>query len=264
MSSAFCLVALSNSSPSKTPFVKCPSRVFVTANFLLLYITNNKIPLNKESYGKIETYSSSREESIDPTSKPYPHSSLRSKFRVVLFPSIIYDCWRSKNWLFRDRKRRTFYLDFCKSYDRSGIVHRVWEFHQGVTRKRKRQGDRERERAWPYPRLPSLSLDPLSEGCTNIKVKFLALSFLLAERDRFNQKKKEWGRRISPIIGVERAHFLSWPLDHVRDIISSLFLSRIPSNLHFPCSSGNRRGSSVASIDRKYHITLQIGRFDAK
>lgn len=86
MSSAFCLVALSNSSPSKTPFVKCPSRVFVTANFLLLYITNNKIPLNKESYGKIETYSSSREESIDPTSKPYPHSSLRSKFRVVLFP----------------------------------------------------------------------------------------------------------------------------------------------------------------------------------
>lgn len=134
-----------------------------------------------------------RNQLIRPTSKLYPHSSLRSKFRVVLFPSIIYDCWRSKNWLFRDRKRRTFYLDFCKSYDRSGIVHRVWEFHQGVTRKRKRQGDRERERAWPYPRLPSLSLDPLSEGCTNIKVKFLALSFLLAERDRFNQKKKEWG-----------------------------------------------------------------------
>lgn len=122
---------------------------------------------------------------------------------------------------------------FLQMYDRPGILHHVWEFHQGVTRERKRK------RAWPYPRLPSLSLDPLSEGCTNIKVKFLALSFLLAERDRFNQKEKNRGKDI-PIIGVERAHFLSWPLDHVRDIISS-FLSRIPSNLHFPRSSGSRR-----------------------
>lgn len=84
MSSAFCLVALSNSSPSKTPFVKCPSRVFVTANFLLLYITNNKIPLNKESYGKIETYSSSREESIDPTDLLKAVSPLLSPFKVSL------------------------------------------------------------------------------------------------------------------------------------------------------------------------------------
>lgn len=263
MSSAFCLVALSNSSPWKTPFVKCPSRVFVTANFLLLYITNNKIPLNKESYGKIETYSSSREESIDPTDLKAV-SPLLSPFKVSR--SIVpFDNLRllTLEELTIPRSKEEDVLSRFLQIVWS-IRHRVWEFHQGVTRKRKRQGDRERERAWPYPRLPSLSLDPLSEGCTNIKVKFLALSFLLAERDRFNQKKKEWGRRISPIIGVERAHFLSWPLDHVRDIISSLFLSRISSNLHFPCSSGSRRGSSVASIDRKYHITLQIGRFDAK
>lgn len=135
-----------------------------------------------------------RNQLIRPTfSKPYPHSSLRSKFRVVLFPF--------------DNLRLLTLEELATSIPRSkeedvlsrflqivwSIRHRVWEFHQGVTRKRKRQGDRERERAWPYPRLPSLSLDPLSEGCTNIKVKFLALSFLLAERDRFNQKKKEWG-----------------------------------------------------------------------
>lgn len=134
-----------------------------------------------------------RNQLIRPTSKLYPHSSLRSKFRLVLFPF--------------DNLRLLTLEELATSIPRSkeedvlsrflqivwSIRHRVWEFHQGVTRKRKRQGDRERERAWPYPRLPSLSLDPLSEGCTNIKVKFLALSFLLAERDRFNQKKKEWG-----------------------------------------------------------------------
>lgn len=123
------------------------------------------------------------------------------------------------------------------------IFANVWSTRHPAPRlripSRSNERERERERAWPYPRLPSLSLDPLSEGCTNIKVKFLALSFLLAERDRFNQKEKNRGKDI-PIIGVERAHFLSWPLDHVRDIISS-FLSRIPSNLHFPRSSGSRR-----------------------
>lgn len=190
------------------------------------------IPLNKQVTARtLRSRLIGRNQLIRPPALKAIHSLL--KVSRIVPSNNLRDCGRSKNWL------RVF------SIERGGrfisIFANVWSTRHPRLRipSRSNERERERERAWPYPRLPSLSLDPLSEGCTNIKVKFLALSFLLAERDRFNQKEKNRGKDI-PIIGVERAHFLSWPLDHVRDIISS-FLSRIPSNLHFPRSSGSRR-----------------------